>query len=73
LNEPLAQLRESDRPAARIAILAALSPYQITDGDVQAYRADHPGDQDLLGLLAWSSFLAARRVGSWAARGARVA
>ena len=72
LDEPLAQLREPDRPAARIAILAALSPYQITDGDVQAYRVDHPGDQDLLGLLAWSSFLAARRVGSWAARGARV-
>jgi AhpD family alkylhydroperoxidase len=72
VNEPLAALPEADRPAARIALLAAISPYQITEADVQAYRVGHPGDRDLLGLLSWSAFLAARRVGSWAARAARV-
>lgn len=69
VNEPLSALSEADRPAARLGLLAALAPYQITERDVDAYRAVHPGDADLLGLLSWSAFLAARRVGTWAAQG----
>ena len=66
VNEPLSGLGQADRPAARLGLLAALAPHQITESDVTAYRADHPGDRELLGLLSWSTFLAARRVGTWA-------
>ncbi|MFG3051729.1 DNA-binding protein [Kitasatospora sp. NPDC048239] len=35
----VAGLPELDRPGARLALLAALAPYRITDGDVAAWRA----------------------------------
>src|SRR5262245_23905726 len=38
LHEPVAGLPEADRPAARLALLAALAPYRITDADVMAWR-----------------------------------
>ena len=66
VNEPLSRLSPPDRPAARLGLLAALAPHQVTVADVNVYRADHPGDRDLLGLLSWSTFLAARKVGTWA-------
>jgi AhpD family alkylhydroperoxidase len=69
VQEPLAGLRGADRAAARLAVLAALAPYQITERDVQAYREGGPGDGELLNLLSWAAFTAARRIGSWAAPG----
>jgi len=64
-DAPLAELAPAERPAARLALLTALAPYQVTAADVAAYQAGHPGDQQLLALLAWSAFTAARRVGAW--------
>ncbi|MFD0276993.1 hypothetical protein ACFVHB_24230, partial [Kitasatospora sp. NPDC127111] len=34
-----AEVPPAERPAARLALLAALAPYRITDGDVAAWRA----------------------------------
>ncbi|WP_107501688.1 carboxymuconolactone decarboxylase family protein, partial [Streptomyces viridosporus] len=42
--EPLvAGLVPGQRPAARLSLLIALAPYQITDADVTAFRAVRPG------------------------------
>jgi len=66
LDERTAELAPADRPAGRLALLTALAPFQSTAGDVAAYRADRSADEDLLGLVAWAAFTAARRIGGWA-------
>lgn len=58
---------EPEAAAARLALLGALAPHQIDDGDVSAYRHHEPADRSLLALLAWSSAQAARRIGTWIA------
>lgn len=72
LEEALVAVPAQDRPAARLALLAAFAPYRVTDEDVRACRAHHPADSDLIGLLAWSAFTAARRVAAWTAAAAGV-
>jgi AhpD family alkylhydroperoxidase len=65
LTSLVANLPLVDQPAGRLALLTALAPFQATDEDVLAYREQYPDDQDLLGLLIWSAFAAARRIGAW--------
>jgi AhpD family alkylhydroperoxidase len=69
LRDLLEPLTASARPAARLALLTAFASYRVTERDVQAYRDQYSTDSDLLGLLAWSSFGAARRIGAWSASG----
>jgi AhpD family alkylhydroperoxidase len=66
-TEAAAALPPSDRPAGRLALLVAFASAQVSDLDVAAFRALQPLDSDLLGLLAWSAFTAARQIGEWAA------
>ena len=65
LTEPLAALRPVDRPAAKLALLAALAPYRITDGDVAAWRGTGRADADLVRLLGFGAFTAVARVEEW--------
>jgi len=65
VEEAVAGLDEADQPAARLALLTALAPYQVDESVIAAYRAQHPGDDKLIEAAAWASFTAARRVGSW--------
>jgi hypothetical protein len=60
-------LAEAQRPAARLALLAAVASYQVDDAAVEAFRRLHPRDDALVGVLAWASFAAARRIGTWLA------
>jgi len=53
------------RPAARLALLAALAPYRVGEDEVAAFRAGWPGDRALVAVVAWASFTAARRVAGW--------
>lgn len=62
-------LPEADRAGARIALLAALAPYRLTDADVAAWRDGgrrHPGaartDADLVRLTAFGAMTAVLRV-----------
>jgi AhpD family alkylhydroperoxidase len=65
-TEPaVADLRKDRQPAARLALLAALTPYLVDQDVVGDFQSRHPGDEKLLGAIAWSSFTAARRIGSW--------
>jgi alkylhydroperoxidase family enzyme len=65
-DEAVAKLDEADRPAGRLAILAALAPYQVTKADVSAFRsAAKAGDDAVVSLTSWASMAAARTAGSW--------
>ncbi|WP_218671524.1 carboxymuconolactone decarboxylase family protein [Microbispora sp. GKU 823] len=56
--------RRGQRPAARLALLAALAPYRVTDADVAAWREAGGGryDADLVRLLAFGAITAVRRI-----------
>ncbi|NTV08089.1 MAG: hypothetical protein HGA81_05735 [Chlorobium limicola] len=64
-NNALAKPDASEKSAGRLALLAALAPHRITEEYVHEFSAAFPGDRKLLGVLAWSSFTAARKIGSW--------
>ncbi|MFD0350046.1 hypothetical protein ACFQ0M_36525 [Kitasatospora aburaviensis] len=82
---PLADVPSEQRPGARLALLAALAPYRITDADVAAWRADRDGngsrdgdgsggasdDRGLTRLLAFGAITATVRVEAWITAGAR--
>jgi hypothetical protein len=55
----------ADRAAARLALLTALAPYQVTRTDVEEFRSVQSSDEALILLTSWASMTAARRVGSW--------
>jgi AhpD family alkylhydroperoxidase len=61
----VSSLDESDRPAARLALLAALAPFQVDETIIRAFRDSHPSDSELLAATAWASFTATRRVAGW--------
>jgi AhpD family alkylhydroperoxidase len=67
IEQALSGLDEKERSAGKLALLAALAPYRITDELVTAFSTQFPGDADLLSALAWSSFTAARKIGTWLA------
>ncbi len=58
-------LADADKSGARLALLTALAPYQIDKKTIAAFRAQQPEDKMLISATAWSSFTAARRVGTW--------
>ncbi len=65
LADATASLDEADRAATRLALLAALAPYQVDDATVADFRRARPADADLIAATAWASFTAARRIASW--------
>ncbi|WP_353945648.1 carboxymuconolactone decarboxylase family protein [Streptomyces sp. HUAS MG91] len=52
------------RPGARLALLAALAPYRITDADVAAWRVPPYTDHCLVHLVAYGAFAAVDRIES---------
>ena len=64
LTEAVADLSPADRPAGRLALLAAIGSYQSTDRDIDTLRAAGAGDRELVEIAAWAGMAAARRVGT---------
>ncbi|WP_217166155.1 carboxymuconolactone decarboxylase family protein [Streptomyces sp. AC512_CC834] len=60
--DPFPSRRE--RPGARLALLAALAPYRITDADVAAWRRPEHTDHCLVHLVAYGAFAAVDRIES---------
>ena len=58
-------LDEKSKAIGRLVLLTALAPYQVDDGVVNAFTTHNIGDDRLIGALTWSSFTAARKIGSW--------
>ncbi|MET7703495.1 carboxymuconolactone decarboxylase family protein [Streptomyces sp. NPDC005485] len=52
------------RPGARLAVLAALAPYRITDEDVTNWRKTDHADHSLVQLIAYGAFAAVQRIES---------
>lgn len=53
-----------ERPGARLALLAALAPYRITDEDVAAWRTPRHTDEQLVRLVTYGAFTAVDRIES---------
>lgn len=56
----------AERPAGRLALLAALASGAVDDRVVADYRVTEPGDRAVLSVVSWASFTAATAIGSWA-------
>ena len=57
----------AERPAGRLALLAALASAAVDDELVADYRIGAPDDRALVELVSWAGFSAANTIGSWAA------
>ncbi|MEU1228903.1 carboxymuconolactone decarboxylase family protein [Streptomyces sp. NPDC005828] len=64
LGDATDRLAAEHLPVARLALLIALNPHQITDEDLQEFRALHPGDRELVELASWAALTAAVRIGA---------
>jgi hypothetical protein len=65
VEEAMSGLEEKSKDIGRLVLLTALAPYQVDEGVVNAFTTHITGDDRLLGALAWGSFTAARRIGTW--------
>ncbi len=65
VEEAISGHDEATQAAARLALLTALASHQIDEHVVLTFRAHQPGDEALVGALAWVSFTAVRRMGAW--------
>lgn len=65
VEQTLSEFNDASKAAGRLVLLTALVPYQVDEGVVHDFRAYYPEDDTLLGALAWASFTAARRIGTW--------
>ena len=54
--------------AHRLALLTALAFHAVDEKVVNAFRKHFPEDAQLVGVLAWGSFAAARRIGGQMAK-----
>jgi len=65
VEEAMNGLDEKSKDIARLVLLTALAPYQVDKGVINAFTIHISGDDKLIGALAWGSFTAARRIGTW--------
>jgi len=65
VEEVMSGLDEKSKDIGRLVLLTALAPYQVDEGVVNDCTTHIIGDDRLLGALAWGSFTAARRIGTW--------
>jgi AhpD family alkylhydroperoxidase len=62
VHEAVAALPADQQPAARLALLTAVAPYQV---DAQAVADVQADDATLIALTSWSSLAAARHISTW--------
>jgi hypothetical protein len=65
VEKAMSGLDEKSKDIGRLVLLTALAPYQVDEGVVKAFATHIPGDNGLLGALAWGSFTAVRKIGTW--------
>ena len=65
VNQAVASLPEADHAAGKLALLAAVAPHQIDAEIIRSFRGQQEADAPLVGVVAWASFQAARRIASW--------
>ena len=60
-------LTDKESAVARLALLTAFAPSQLSDDIVTDYRKYYPSDIELVITVAWAAFTASKRVASWLA------
>jgi len=65
LEQVIRPLPADQQPMARLALLTALASYRVDEQTIAAFRELYPDDESLLGVTAWASYVAARRISSW--------
>jgi hypothetical protein len=56
---------EPVKSMVQLAMLAAVTPWQVDERRILIFRKYFPEERVLLSTLAWGSFTAARRIGTW--------
>lgn len=64
VEQVVISLDPPSRSAARLCLLTAIAPYQIDDTLIDEFRTFYKEDKQLLNVLSWASFTAARKIGS---------
>jgi hypothetical protein len=64
-EDAISRFDEATEAAARLALLTALAPDRIEEKAILMFRKHYPQDEKLVGALAWASFAAARKIGTW--------
>ncbi|TLU82419.1 MAG: alkylhydroperoxidase [Chlorobium sp.] len=64
-EEAIACLDDANKCAGRLALLTALAPWRVSETIVRDFSSYFAGDNLLVSALAWSSFSAARKIGTW--------
>ena len=64
-EDAISRLDEPTQAAADLALLTALSPHEVDEKVVLSFKKHFPEDNKLVGALAWASFTAARKIGTW--------
>ena len=65
VEEAINGFDDKSKDIARLVMLTAFAPYQVDERVVNSFTAHFVEDHELLGALAWGSFTAARRIGTW--------
>lgn len=65
VEEAVAVLPPEDRAAGRLVLLTAFASYQVDDAVIAHFRESRPDDGALIGITAWASLAATRRIGTW--------
>jgi len=65
VNEATANLPDANQVIGKLALLTAVAPHQIDEEIIGAFRVNQAPDAQLVGVTAWASFQAARRIASW--------
>jgi hypothetical protein len=65
LEPAVSRLPESNKPQARLALLAAFASWQVDEHTIRDFRNHHDDDRSLLNTVAWGSYLAAKRIAGW--------
>jgi AhpD family alkylhydroperoxidase len=65
VDEAMNGLDEKSKAIGELVLLTALAPSQVDEGVVNAFTTHNIGEDRLISALAWGSFIAARRIGTW--------
>jgi AhpD family alkylhydroperoxidase len=65
VEDAVASLTADQRPTGRVALLAALAPHQVDASLMQAYMDLQPDPGLVISGVAWASWRATRRIGTW--------
>ena len=65
VKAPIKKITGPNRIAAQLALLTAITPYQVDEKLVSDFKNYFPDDIKLLSLVSWANFLAAKKIGTW--------